>query len=81
MLSSGGVGVSGVRGGGGGGGAESDAGEAAGGGDLTLQQFLHLEREVNGRLPHRRNPGEPIILYSPWHFFFALFLEMVILGR
>ncbi len=50
MLSSGGVGVSGVRGGGGGGGAESDAGEAAGGGDLTLQQFLHLEREVNGRV-------------------------------
>ena len=32
--------------------------------------------------PERRNPGEPIILvlYGPWHLFFALFLEMVISG-
>jgi hypothetical protein len=28
----------------------------------------------------RRNPPEPIVLvhYGPWHFFFAIFLEMVI---
>jgi hypothetical protein len=34
------------------------------------------------RYDERRNPGEPIILvlYGPWHFFFALFLEMVIHG-
>ena len=33
-------------------------------------------------LSPRRNPGEPIILvlYGPWHLFFALFLEMVISG-
>jgi hypothetical protein len=29
---------------------------------------------------YRRNPPEPIVLvhYGPWHFFFAIFLEMVI---
>ena len=35
----------------------------------------------SNRAPLRRNPPEPIVLvhYGPWHFFFALFLEVPIL--
>ncbi len=33
-----------------------------------------------GHGKRRRNPPEPIVLvhYGPWHFFFAIFLEIVI---
>ena len=43
----------------------------------TLCWRIHCGVQVT-----RRNPGEPIILvlYGPWHFFFALFLEMMISG-
>jgi hypothetical protein len=41
----------------------------------TQRNMLKKERQKL-----RRNPPEPIILvhYGPWHFFFAIFLEMVI---
>jgi peptidyl-dipeptidase Dcp len=52
-------------------------------GILSALFFNLNSAETNAELQglvDRRNPGEPIILvlYGPWHFFFALFLEMVI---
>jgi hypothetical protein len=40
----------------------------------------HGVTRTGTRIGQRRNPPEPIVLvhYGPWHFFFAIFLEMVI---
>ena len=54
---------------------------------FRLEDFVCVHDVVTGLLftatrclHDRRNPGEPIILvlYGPWHFFFALFPEMMI---
>jgi hypothetical protein len=50
-------------------------------------ELIELEAEIAEELyvlaeqpVGRRNPPEPIVLvhYGPWHFFFALFPEMMI---
>jgi hypothetical protein len=45
-----------------------------------MQSFTHCELVLPTAEQLRKNPPEPIILvhYGPWHFFFAIFLEMVI---
>jgi hypothetical protein len=49
---------------------------------ITATAAWNPQADPAERANRRRNPGEPIILvlYGPWHLFFALFLEMVISG-